>query len=116
MVANIELEIKVTSLNCTVMMAHQAVVNARVLIAHTYDMMSPIKSKMQMSSDEPRPAKIYFIQLCAQQRHISKILVVRCSDNLFIGYCMPNSTLRRADETKQAVVVLPRHNNNTFIL
>ena len=33
-----------------------------------------------------------------------KILVVRCSDNLFIGYCMPNSTLRRADETKQAVV------------
>ena len=34
-----------------------------------------------------------------------RILVVRCSDNLFIGFCMPNSTLRRAAETKQAVVV-----------
>ena len=43
-----------------------------------------------------------------------KILVVRCSDNLFIGFCMPHSNLRRAAETKQAVVVLPRHNNNTF--
>ena len=74
-----------------------------------------------MSSDEPRPAKIYLIQLCAQQRHMSdciqiRILVVRCSDNLFIGFCMPNSTLRRAAETKQAVVVLPRHSNNPFIL
>ena len=29
---------------------------------------------------------------------------------------MQNSTLRRAAETKQAVVVLPRHNNNSFIL
>ena len=29
---------------------------------------------------------------------------------------MPNSTLRRAAETKQAVVVLPRQNNNSFIL
>ena len=29
---------------------------------------------------------------------------------------MPNSILRRAAETKQAVVVLPRHNNNSFIL
>ena len=28
---------------------------------------------------------------------------------------MPNSTLRRTAETKQAVVVLPRHNNNSFI-
>ena len=27
---------------------------------------------------------------------------------------MPNSTLRRAAETKQAFVVLPRHNNNSF--
>ena len=50
-----------------------------------------------MSSDEPRPVKIYFIQLCAQQRH-------RCN-NLFIGFCMPNLNLRRAAETKQAVVV-----------
>ena len=29
---------------------------------------------------------------------------------------MPNSTLRRAAETKQAVVVLPRYNNNSFII
>ena len=29
---------------------------------------------------------------------------------------MPNSTLRRAAETKQAVVVLPGHNNSSFIL
>ena len=29
------------------MMAHQAVENADALIAHTYDMMSPIKSKLQ---------------------------------------------------------------------
>ena len=28
---------------------------------------------------------------------------------------MQNSTLRRASETKQAVVVLPKHNNNSFI-
>ena len=27
---------------------------------------------------------------------------------------MPNSTLRKAAETKQAVVVLPRHNNNSL--
>ena len=72
----------------------------------------------------PRLAKIYLIQLYAQQRHISdgtdahsnQILVVRCSDNLFIGFCMPNSTLRRAAKTKQAIVVLPRHNNNSFVL
>ena len=45
-----------------------------------------------------------------------RILVVRCSDNLFIGFCMPNSTLRRAAETKQAFVAFPRHNNNSFML
>ena len=45
-----------------------------------------------------------------------KILVIRCSDYLFIGFCMPNSNLRRAAESKQAVIVLPRHNDNTFIL
>ena len=49
-------------------------------------------------------------------RNQIRILVVRCSDNLFIGFCMPNSILRRAAETKQAVVVLPRHNNISFIL
>ena len=52
----------------------------------------------------------------ALMRSQIKILVVRCIDNLFIGFCMPNSTLRRAAETKQAVVVLPGHNNNSFIL
>ena len=31
----------------------------------------PNQIKIVLSSDEPRPAKIYFIQLCAQQRHIS---------------------------------------------
>ena len=30
----------------------------------------PNQIKIAMSSDEPRPAKIYLIQLCTQQRHI----------------------------------------------
>ena len=41
----------------------------------------------------------------AGMRILIRILVVRCSDNLVIGFCMQNSTLRRAAETKQAVVV-----------
>ena len=52
----------------------------------------------------------------ARMRFRIRILVVHCSDYLFIGFCMPNSNLRRAAETKQAVVVLPRHNGNIFIL
>ena len=52
----------------------------------------------------------------ARMRILIRILVVCCSDYLFIGFCMPNSNLRRAAETKQAVVVLPRHNGNTFVL
>ena len=54
----------------------------------------------------------------ARTRILIRILVVRCSDYLFIGFYMymPNSNPRRAAETKQAVVVLPRHNDNTFIL
>ena len=52
----------------------------------------------------------------ARMRIQIRILVVRCSDNLFIGFCMPNSTLRRAAETEQAFVVLSRHKNNTLIL
>ena len=52
----------------------------------------------------------------ARMRILIRILVVRCSDYLFIRFCMPNSNLRRAAETKQAVVVLTRHNGNTFIL
>ena len=84
----------------------------------------PNQIKIAMSSDDPRPAKIYFIQ-CAHNKgtdqtarmHILiRSLVVRCSDCLFIGFCMPNSNLRSAAETKQAVVVLPRHNDKTFIL
>ena len=77
-----------------------------------------------MISDEPHPAKIYLISYAHNKgtyqtaliRIQVRILVFRCSDNLFIGFCMLNSTLRRAAETKQAVVVLPRHNNNSFIL
>ena len=49
-------------------------------------------------------------------RILIRILIVCCSDNLFKEFCMPNSNLRRAAETKQAVVVLPRHNNKTFLL
>ena len=41
----------------------------------------------------------------ARMRILIRILVVCCSDNLFIGFCMPNSNPRRAAETKQAVVV-----------
>ena len=52
----------------------------------------------------------------AQMRILIRILVVRSSDYLFIEFCMPNLNLRRAAETKQAVVVLPRHNDNTFTL
>ena len=40
----------------------------------------------------------------ARMRILIRILVVRCSD-FFIGFYMPNSNLRRAAETKQAVVV-----------
>ena len=52
----------------------------------------------------------------ARTRIQIRILVVRSSDYLFIGFYMLNSNLRRAAETKQAVVGLPRHNDNTFIL
>ena len=41
----------------------------------------------------------------ARIRILIRILFVRCSDNLFIGLCMPNSNFRRAAETKQTVVV-----------
>ena len=41
----------------------------------------------------------------ARMRILIRILVVHCSYNLFIGFCMPSSNLRRAGETKQAVVV-----------
>ena len=41
----------------------------------------------------------------ARMRILIRILVVRCSDDLFYGLCMPNSNLRRAAKTKQTVVV-----------
>ena len=41
----------------------------------------------------------------ARVRILFRILVVRCTDNLFKGLCMPNSNLRGAAETKQAVEV-----------
>ena len=75
MVANIELEKTLTHLNCTVMMAHQAALE--VSREHTCTDCpyvwrdEPNQIKIAMSSDEPRPVKIYFIQLCAQQRRIS---------------------------------------------
>ena len=50
----------------------------------------------------------------ARMRVLIRILVVRCSDD-FSGLYMPNLNLRRAAETKQAVVVYPRHNNNAFV-
>ena len=40
----------------------------------------------------------------AQMSILIRILVVRCSE-FFIGFCMPNSNLRWAAETKQAGVV-----------
>ena len=66
-----------------------------------------------MSSDEHRPVKIYLYSYVhnkgtdqtARMHILIRILVVRCSDNSFIGFCMSNSNLRRAAETKQAVVV-----------
>ena len=39
-----------------------------------------------MSSAEPRPAKIYFIQFCAQQMHRSD-----CMDEIIPLYCHRNS-------------------------
>ena len=53
----------------------------------------------------------------ARVRILIRMQVVRCSDSLLKGFFfMANSNLRRPTETNQAVVVLPRHNNNTFIL
>ena len=52
-----------------------------------------------MNSDEYRPAKINFIQLCAQQRPISDCTDAHSNQNLscplHIGFYMPNSTHRR---------------------
>ena len=45
--------------------------NAHTLIAKYVWHDEPNQTKIAMSSDEPRPAKIYLIQLGAQQRHIS---------------------------------------------
>ena len=42
----------------------------------------PNQIKIAMSSDEPRPAKIYFIQLCAQQRHRSDCMNAHSNQNL----------------------------------
>ena len=42
----------------------------------------PNQIKIAMSSDEPRPAKIYFIQLCAQQRHRSDCTDAHSNQNL----------------------------------
>ena len=96
-------------------MAHQT----HALIAHTYGMMSPIKSKLQWVRMNLvlRKSIVYSYahtkgtDQTTRMRIQIRILAVRCSDNLFIGFCMPNSTLWRAAEIKQAGVVLLRHNN-----
>ena len=41
----------------------------------------------------------------AGMRILIRILVVRCSDNLFIRFYMPNSNLRRTAETKQLLII-----------
>ena len=41
----------------------------------------------------------------AGMRILIRNLVARCSDILFIGFCMPNTNIRRAAVTKHAVVV-----------
>ena len=102
----------------------KSVENAHALIAHTYGMMSPIRSILQLVRMSLVLRKSIWYSYAhnkgtcqtALMRIQIRILFVRCSDNLFIRFCMPNSTLRRAAETKQAVVVLPRHNNNSLIL
>ena len=42
----------------------------------------PNQIKIAMISDEPRPAKIYMIQLCAQQRHIPDFTDVHSNQNI----------------------------------
>ena len=91
----------------------KSVENAHALIAHMYDMMSPIKSKLQWVQMSLVLWKSFLYSYAhnkgtnqtALMRILIRILVARCSDNLFIGLCMPNSKLRRAAETKQDVVV-----------
>ena len=85
MVANIELEKSYSfilhSYDGPSSNLRMSVENAHALIAHTYGMMSPIKSNCR-DSDEPRPANIYLIQLCAQQRHISDCTDAHSYQNL----------------------------------
>ena len=102
----------------------KSVENAHALIAHTCGMMISIKSELQWVQMSLVLRKSILFSYAhnkgtyqtAQMRILIRILVVRCSEYLYIEFCMPNSNLRRAAETKQAVVVLPRHNDNTFIL
>ena len=67
---------KLTRISCIVMMTHQAAYyNKKVIRKRTcsncpyvwHD--EPNQIKIAMILDKPRPAKIYFIQLSAQQRH-----------------------------------------------
>ena len=83
MVANIELEKSflfiLHSYAGSSSSLRKSVENAHALIAHTYE---PNQIKITMISDEPRPAKIYLIQLCAQQRHISDCFDMHSNQNL----------------------------------
>ena len=76
-------------------------------------MMSLIKSKLQWARMSLVLRKSILFSYAhnkgtdqtARKRILIRILVVRCSDNLFIVFCMPTPNLRRAAQTKQAVVV-----------
>ena len=91
----------------------KSVENVHALIANTYGMMSPIKSKLQWVQMSLVLWKSILYSYghnkgtdqTAWMRILIGILVVRCSDNLFIGLCIQNSNLRRVAETKQVVVV-----------
>ena len=102
MVANIELEKNYSFKLHSYDGPSSSIVVSRTRICSNFPYVwhgEPNQIKIAMSSDEYRPAKIYFIQLCAQQRHISSCMDAHSNQNLscplHIGFFMPNSNLRR---------------------
>ena len=83
MVANIELEKSYSfilhSYYGSSSSLRKSVENAHALIVWHDE---PNQIKIAMISDEPRPAKIYLIHLCAQQRHISDCTNAHSKQNL----------------------------------
>ena len=57
----------------------------RKSVENAHALIEPNQIKIAIISDEPRPAKIYLIQLCAQQRHISDCTDAHLNQNL----CFP---------------------------